>query len=187
MSRARKPLRAALWQHFGRRGASLARALAAMGWTTLTGTLLQLNGCDSGDGATHIPAPEVAKFELEAYPVLLRDCGFPACHGSHDRFFRVFGPGRSRLLETTPMFSPATADELSQSYARARSMLSNQGSVLESWLLRNPLAASAGGAHHGGEDHWGRNVYQNADAPGYLTIRAWALSHEKTPGSAAAQ
>src|ERR1700755_2646142 len=35
-------------------------------------------------------------FTNDVIPVLLRDCGFQACHGSPERFFRVWGPGRTR-------------------------------------------------------------------------------------------
>lgn len=125
-----------------------------------------------------VPAPDVAQFALEAYPVLLRDCGFPACHGAPDRFFRIYGPGRTRLLPDTPPFAPATADELSQSYARARSMLASQTSVLDAPLLRKPLARAAGGAKHRGDDKWGQNVYASTEDPGYVAVRTWALSHQ---------
>jgi hypothetical protein len=118
-------------------------------------------------------------FELQAYPVLLRDCGFPECHGSKDRFFRVFGPGRTRLDGDAGTFVEATPEELAQSYDRARSMLAHESSVLDSWLLRKPLGIAAGGAHHGGEDKWGRNVYESAEAPGYAAIRSWAISQQK--------
>jgi hypothetical protein len=126
-------------------------------------------------GTTRVPAPDVATFELDVYPVLLRDCGFPECHGSPDRFFRVYGPGRSRLNKETLTFAPATPDELEQSYDRARSMLAHQTSVTESWLLRKPLAVAAGGAEHGGEDRWGRNVYETTDTPGYQPLYRWAV------------
>src|SRR5262249_26600164 len=121
----------------------------------------------------------VASFELTVYPLLLRDCGFPACHGAEGRFFRVFGPGRLRLSESTPTFAPATAAELAQSYARARSMLAHETSVMDSWLLRKPLAREAGGAEHNGEDRYGRNVYASKDAPAYVALMQWAMSQQQ--------
>lgn len=138
-----------------------------------------LTACDAPSAALRIPAPDVVSFELEAYPILLRDCGFPECHGSTARFFRIFGPGRTRLLEDTLTFAPATPEELEQSYSRARSMLAHQTSVIDGWLLRKPLAVSAGGAEHGGEDKWGRNVYESTDAPGYVALYKWAISHQQ--------
>ncbi len=137
-----------------------------------------LSACETSSGAVRIPAPEIATFELDVYPVLLRDCGFPACHGSTARFFRVFGPGRTRLTSDTATFAPATTDELTQSYERARSMLAHERSVLDSPLLRKPLSIAAGGAEHGGENRWGENVYSSLESPGYAEIRVWALSRE---------
>jgi hypothetical protein len=141
--------------------------------------------CETSDGTTRVPAPDVTTFELEVYPVLLRDCGFPECHGSAERFFRIYGPGRSRLNTETLTFAPATPEELEQSYDRARSMLAYQTSVLDSWLLRKPLGVAAGGAEHGGEDKWGRNVYETPDAPGYLPIYRWAVAQPRAAVPAA--
>jgi hypothetical protein len=123
-----------------------------------------LLACDAPTGALHIPAPDVASFELEAYPILLRDCGFPECHGSTARFFRIFGPGRTRLLKETLM-------------------LAHQTSVIDGWLLRKPLAVAAGGAEHGGEDKWGRNIYETTDDLGYVVLYKWAISHQQTTGA----
>lgn len=136
--------------------------------------------CEAAPGSTRVPAPDVTSFELDVYPVLLRDCGFPECHGATHRFFRVFGPGRARLRTETLTFAPATSEELEQSYDRTRSMLAHQTSVIDSWLLRKPLAVSAGGAEHGGEDRWGRNIYESVDAPGYLALLRWALGSPQT-------
>src|SRR4051812_44139455 len=126
-----------------------------------------------------VPAPDAQMFEQEVYPVLLRDCGFPACHGDRQRFFQVFGPGRTRYREGdggTDNFEPATAEELLQTYPRARSMLAFERSPLEALLLRKPLATRAGGAGHKGTDNWGNDVYRTSGASGFLTLRAWALS-----------
>ncbi len=101
--------------------------------------------------------------------MLLRDCGFPACHGNPSRFFRVFGPGRTRYEPDTALFAPATAEELELTYYRARSMLTHEGSIEQATLLRKPLYAG-----HKGVDAWGVNVYQSRRDPGYATLAAWA-------------
>lgn len=123
------------------------------------------------------PTPDAASFEATAYPVLLRDCAFPACHASNERFFQVYGPGRVRL-NPDPMldvYQPATQAELQLSYERARSMLSSP-KVEDSLLLRKPLEASAGGAAHKGDDELGRNVYRTKQDAGYQTLLQWAAS-----------
>jgi hypothetical protein len=139
-------------------------------------TCLGLLGCSVDAQTLTVPAPDAAEFESTVYPLLLRDCGFPACHGNPARFFRVFGPGRTRLAPEMGLFEPATADELMHSYDRARSMLANTGDVRGSLILRKPLDESAGGGMHEGTDNWGRDVYGTSDAVGYQVLEAWALS-----------
>jgi hypothetical protein len=138
--------------------------------------LLLLSACAVDAPPLRVPAPDANQFALEVYPILLRDCGFPACHGDSRRFFRVFGPGRTRLSPELLPGDPATADEVQHSYDRARSMLTGESSVAASPLLRKPLSKSAGGAGHAGEDSWGNNIYPSPQDPRYQALRAWALS-----------
>lgn len=118
-------------------------------------------------------------FRGEVYAVLLRDCGFPACHGAPERFFRVWGPGRTRLpLDdgTFPEpFDLPTGDELSASYALALSMV-DERKPKDSPLLRKPLAVQAGGAGHFGVDQYGRDIYRTAQDSGYVTIARWVFT-----------
>jgi hypothetical protein len=115
-------------------------------------------------------------FEDEVYPVLIRDCAFSTCHGAEERFFRIWGPGRVRLdpLSVTA-FTPATPDEITNSYQRAMSMIDAKEPG-RSLLLRKPLAAAAGGAGHLGVDRFGRNVYRSVDDQGYLVLSRWVFS-----------
>lgn len=123
-----------------------------------------------------LPTPNAKQFEEQVYPLLLRDCGFPACHGDYRRFFRVFGPGRVRYRGDTGLFDPATAEEIEASYYRARSMLANEDGVEHSLLLRKPFEAE-----HGGDDEWGNNVYRSATDPGFVLLKRWAGTGRSTP------
>ena len=114
-------------------------------------------------------------FQGQVYPVLLRDCAFFACHGSSERFFQVYGPGRARLDPMTTALDPTTMDELIQSYNRALSMIDAQDPA-RSLLLRKPLALSAGGSGHEGVDAWMRDVYSSKQDPGYAALEAWVLA-----------
>lgn len=117
-------------------------------------------------------------FQREVYPVLLRDCGFPACHGAPQRFFRVWGPGRVRLpgAKSTPAaFDLPTVDEISATYSLALSMI-DAGDPGRSALLRKPLAVAAGGAGHLGVDKHGRDLYRTTQDTGYVTIARWVHS-----------
>lgn len=136
--------------------------------------------CTDTGGEGEFPKRNFMSFQREVYPVLLRDCGFPACHGDPERFFRVYGPGRVRLPGET--VNPAaldqpTGDELSLSYALAQSMidLDEPGNSL---LLRKPLAVEAGGAGHFGVDPYDRDVYRTEQDPGYLAIARWVFSED---------
>lgn len=130
--------------------------------------------------------PEVdrAVFQAEVYPVLLRDCGYPACHGERGRFFRVFGPGRTRLDEATPLDAPPTTEEIDAGFDRARSMLVGVDDPLQSLLLRKPLGSS--GAAHMGLDALARNVYADPSDPSWRTLARWAgaLLEEADAGEA---
>lgn len=134
--------------------------------------------------------PEVdrARFEREVYPVLLRDCSFPACHGDSDRFFRVFGPGRTRLDPRTPIYEAPSDEEIDAAFDRSRSMLVGASEPSDAWLVRKPLETSAGGAPHMGRDSLGRDVYATRDEPGWRAIAAWAgvMLEAPTPDAGAA-
>lgn len=107
--------------------------------------------------------------------MLARDCGFPACHGAPDRFFRVWAPNRTRLDPgTTALGAPVTPAELDATYDRARSMLASASSPEASLLVRKPLDDAAGGSEHMGRDARGHNVYASKDAPGWRAIAGWA-------------
>lgn len=129
--------------------------------------------CNAERAPLDLPEPDGDVFAHEVYPVLLRDCGSPACHGASARFFHLVGPGRTRLSDKQAPLDPATALETLESYRRTRAMLERDTDGLP-LLLRKPLELSAGGASHGGRDAYGRNVYASKQDPNYRTIARWA-------------
>ncbi|MCA9693779.1 MAG: hypothetical protein KC636_29600, partial [Myxococcales bacterium] len=78
---------------------------------------LVLGGCVD-EGPSVVPAPDRSLFATQAYPILLRDCGFPGCHGAEDRYYQVFGPGRTRLA--APGEPPPGPFDLATPYELAR-------------------------------------------------------------------
>jgi hypothetical protein len=147
---------------------------ATEGRSILLASALLLSGCVESERFAQPPEVNRERFEAEVYPILLRDCSFPACHGNTDRFFRVHGPGRTRLdPETLPYDAPTTA-EIDATFDRTRSMLAAVPDPRESLLLRKPLEASAAGGAHMGLDALGRNVYASREDPSWQTIAAWA-------------
>jgi hypothetical protein len=140
-----------------------------------------LAGCGDHAAPVILPLRDFAPFRVNVYPVLLRDCGFPACHGSPDRLFRVYGPGRTRLpLAGVPLGSLdlPSGDELGASWQLARSMI-DERDLSRSLLLRKPLSVEIGGAGHMGFDNFGRDVYRSTQDGGYQTIARWVF----TPGT----
>ena len=132
-------------------------------------------GCASPTPELALTAPDRVAFETQAYPILLRDCGFHACHGSSARFFQVFGPGHGRLLSTTQPLDEAQAVEVEHSYQRARSMIDPEQPE-RSPLLMKPGSVAAGGVGHQGVDSLGRNVYVSKLDPGYAALVAWVMT-----------
>lgn len=133
-----------------------------------------LVACD--DPVRVIPAPDRALFGAEVYPVLLRDCSFPACHGDPRRPLFVPGPGRTRLGEPESLLDAPTREEVDLAYDRARAWLLAEGDEPPP-LLHKPGPRAA----HEGRDEHGRNVYEAPDAPGLATLTRWAEGAEETP------
>jgi hypothetical protein len=140
--------------------------------------LVALAACEPEQAPLALPAPDQASFETSAYPVLLADCGFPACHGSHERFLALFGPGRQRLSPDSLAYDPPTPEELALSFTRASSMLVSEEGVRRAPLLRKPLAVEAGGSGHEGDDPWGRAIYTTKQDPRYEALFFWAITAE---------
>jgi hypothetical protein len=145
----------------------------------LVALALVLIGCAKEQPTPVASRRAFAPFAGEVYEVLLRDCGFPSCHGAPERFFRVYGPGRTRLpgddgLLPEPFDTP-TVDEQALTFQLALSMI-NEGDLADSPLLRKPLAVEAGGYGHLGIDGYGRDVYRTTQDTGYVKIARWVYS-----------
>jgi hypothetical protein len=137
-------------------------------------TLLALSACSEDPGWV-VPTVSMSDFRHDVYPVLIRDCAFQTCHGAPERFFRVWGTGRTRLDPMTQESTPTTEDEIAESYQRAISLI-DATDPRRSTLLRKPLATEAGGMGHLGADKFGRNVYRSVDSEGYVKLSLWVFS-----------
>jgi hypothetical protein len=145
---------------------------AAVAATSALG-LIVLAACTQPAGELQIRDADPIVFRDTVYPVLLRDCGFAGCHGTHERFFSVFGPGRTRLDPATGIYDPVTPTELSLSFTRARSMILPEDPE-SSLLLRKPLARDEGGAGHKGDDVWGGPVFRTTADARFAALYHWA-------------
>lgn len=136
---------------------------------------------DSEELAGELRLPDGVQFTHEVYPMLLRDCAFPACHGAPERFLRVLGPGRVRITADVSPHDAPLLEEVVLSYERARSLLGTASVPEDSLLLKKPLDLAAGGQTHLGVDTFGRNVFPSKAAAGYALLHAWAHSTGTTP------
>lgn len=130
--------------------------------------------CASTEEGSALAAPDRAVFDAQVWPILVRDCGFSACHGGEPRFFLVYGPGHERLDPTMRVSAEVTPAELQLSYDRARSMI-DVDDPRNSLLLRKPLEVAAGGSGHEGTDEFGRDVYRSVNDPSFQILVRWVL------------
>ena len=135
---------------------------------------LSFAGCANVDDEPGVSVRDRAAFDATVWPLLVRDCGFSECHGSHERFFRVVGPGHARLDPAMQLNARVTEAELQFSYARALSMIDTDDPA-SSLLLRKPLEVNAGGVGHEGADNFGMDVYRTVNHPSYQALRNWVL------------
>lgn len=147
-------------------------------WLALAAGVLAAAGCSAPEGKGKVAKREFQQFQREVYPVLLRDCAFSSCHGDPNRFFKVFGPGRTRMPGTqgTPeAFDLPTVEEIATTYQLALSMI-DDADPGHSRFLQKPLAIAAGGTGHQGVDKYGRDVYRTAQDTGYVVLARWVFS-----------
>ena len=88
-------------------------------------------GCPAPDpqgGLPQVPlqqALDYNEFVCGVQPVLVKRCSYLACHGNPDHAFRVYSPGKLRLLgaETRAKRSaPLSTDEVSRNFESASSV-----------------------------------------------------------------
>ena len=150
------------------------RNTSALGWLVASVMLCFGVACDDRVAGTELADREFNEFQL-IYPTLIRDCGFHTCHGSDERFFRIWGAGRVRLDSETRALDGSSGLEAALTFDMALSMLDERNPA-QSLLLRKPLAVAAGGASHGGVDSFGRDFYRTVNDEGYLAIARFVFS-----------
>jgi hypothetical protein len=132
--------------------------------------------CQSGlKDPSPLPATlDEAYFRCKVQPILTRSCAAYACHGSSDRYFKLFGRNRLRIGGTiATLNAPMTAAERAWNYDAARAQV-DLASPAASYLLLKPLAAAAGGYYHGATTLFAKqNVFLDALDSDYLILEKW--------------
>jgi hypothetical protein len=114
------------------------------------------------------PLPDPAAFEAVAQPVLLARCANPTtCHGREDRPLALYAPWANRMDPADLLRDKSlTAAEVRANYDRARAFALERASG--PLLLTKPLAESAGGAWHGGDD-----LFESREDREYRALESW--------------
>jgi len=130
-------------------------------------------GCQSGL-ADKAPLPtglDEAYFRCAVQPILTKNCSTFACHGTPDRYFRIYARNRLRygIATESQRNSFLNAQERQLNYDAARAFI-DVNVVDDSLLLKKPLEADAGGATLLGTS----NVFPKVDGGEYKILVKWA-------------
>ncbi len=143
-------------------------AAAAVGCVSLVGCAQKLD-------AKGVPAGvDPIYFECKVQPILTKSCSMFLCHGSGDRYLRIYARNRLRYGgDEDTRNSPLTPDELHRNYLAARAMVAF-GHPEKSLLVMKPLDQKIGGYFHRGATLFGKgNVFTDAKDPDYAVLQKW--------------
>lgn len=148
--------------------------------------LLVCMGCTQENGPLDLPALDTSLFRCEVQPVLAKQCATPACHGSNERYYRLYARNRLRYgIDELDRADPLSEFEVQANYDATRAMLLGLGRPEESMLLKKPLDERAGGYYHGATVVFGRNsgynVFSSPTEPEFERLERWARGAEGDP------
>ncbi len=138
--------------------------------------LLCATACTRLDAPRPTPQLDPSYFRCQVQPVLVRSCAALACHGNGERYFRLFGRNRMRSSGgEADRNLPLRPEELQANFDAAAARV-DPDNPDQSFLLRKPLDARAGGWFHRGAEIFGQgNVFLSTDDPDYVTLQSWVL------------
>jgi hypothetical protein len=111
-------------------------------------------------------------FRAKVEPILVKQCSYNACHGNTGSALRIYAPGTLRQLAYPTIdetMAPLTAEEEHANFVNAAAFSATAPIVDDNWLLRKPLASSAGGFEHKG----GVIYLRGTNDPNYTVIYCW--------------
>ncbi len=137
--------------------------------------LLAACGPDPGDPLP-LPEPDPVVWADALQEPMARSCAKTKCHGDVDRPYRLYS--RNALRMEGKSRGSALSDEELEANVSMSAGFGLGWDVVEdpdrSLLLLKPLAPSAGGVEHEGEDVW-----DDALDPDYVMLREWLLGEPK--------
>ena len=134
-------------------------------------------GCQAGltDDAPLNKDLDEAYFRCNVQPILSKNCSMFACHGTPDRYFRLYARNRLRygIADESKRNSFLNASERQLNYNAARAFI-DLNVVDNSLLLKKPLELDAGGYYHGATKLGTSNVFPHIDDSEYKILVKWA-------------
>jgi hypothetical protein len=156
---------------------------AARGGVFLLVTAATLVGCQAGltDDAPLPKELDEAFFRCHVQPVLTKNCSMFACHGTPERYFRLYARNRLRygIASESQRNSFLNQGERQLNYNAARAFI-DLNVVDNSLLLKKPLELDAGGYYHGATLLGTSNVFARIDDSEYKILVKWASGEKET-------
>jgi hypothetical protein len=153
------------------------RYAALVGGVIALASVLALSGCQSRltDDAPLSKELDEAYFRCNVQPILSKNCSMLACHGTPDRYFRLYARNRLRYgiageAQRNAFLNPL---ERQLNYNAARAYI-DLNVVDNSLLLKKPLEQDAGGYYHGATKLGTSNVFAHIDDSEYKILVKWA-------------
>ncbi|MFT3770038.1 MAG: hypothetical protein QM820_31810 [Minicystis sp.] len=138
-------------------------------------TAVVLGGCEKGltDPAA-LPDLDEAYFRCHVQPILSKNCATFACHGTADRYYRLFARNRLRygISGEDQRNSPLNDAERKHNYDATRGFV-DVDKHDDSLILRKPLESDAGGYYHGATKLGTSNVFPTIESAEYKVILKW--------------
>lgn len=142
-----------------------------------------LASCEPGlQEAAPLPALDEAYFRCRVQPILTKSCSMLACHGTPDRYYRVYARNRLRygIAGEAERVAPLNAGERRHNFEATRAYVDIDAAD-ESLLLKKPLEAAAGGFYHGATRLGKSNVFPSVDDADYAVLRDWIQGAKEMP------
>jgi len=141
--------------------------LGALGCTTV----------QNGPLADPAKALDEPVFRCSVEPILARQCSYNGCHGNPGSALRVYSPGKLRAsppIDIDGAIAALTDAEHHANFESAAGFAAQDPG--DNFLLRKPLASSAGGFEHAGGA-----IFPTTTDSQYQAIAAWILGKGRCP------
>jgi hypothetical protein len=151
--------------------------------TLAIGLLGLLPACESGlTDKAPLPTLDEAYFRCNVQPILTQNCAMLACHGTPDRYFRLYARNRLRygIAGEEERGVKLNEGEAKHNFDATRAYV-DLAHPEESMLLRKPLESDAGGFYHGATLFGKSNIFPDTKWAEYKTILDWIKGAKEDP------